>query len=156
MKILIPKVVKGFEDMVYPYLAFCYKMKYQKREWTGYKELRALELDAEWLEMLGIIFPSQSGGYRFIEENIINLVNIYRKGKAEEYESSDAMWEDVIPLDYSKKEVYDLDDLKNKTNVLITRDKVYLTATKPKMNDVIISLSDTSEEGSSTAHTNGK
>ena len=47
MKILIPKVAEGFEDMVYPYLAFCYKMKFQKREWTGYKELKALELDAE-------------------------------------------------------------------------------------------------------------
>lgn len=63
------------------------------------------------------------------------------------------MWEDVIPLDYSKKHIYDLEDLKNKANVLKTRDKVYLTATKNKMNDVIIALSDTYEEGSSSQET---
>lgn len=153
MRILIPKVPKEFEDMIYPYLAFCYKMKYQKREWTGYKELMNLELDYNWLVTLGIIFPTQSGGFRFIEENIINLVDVYRFGVPDEYESSDAMWEDVIPLDYSKKHIYDLEDLKNKANVLKTRDKVYLTATKNKMNDVIIALSDTYEEGLSSQET---
>lgn len=144
MKILIPKVAEGFEDMVYPYLAFCYKMKFQKREWTGYKELKALELDAEWLESLGIVFPSESGGYRFIAENIINLVNIYRVGVPEEYESSDAMWGEVIPLDWKRKDDYALDDLKSKTKVLITRDKIYLSATKPKLKDTTNSLSNCS------------
>lgn len=78
MLVNIPKVDKDWEDMVYPYLSFCYKMKFQKREWTGYKELGELGLDADWLRSLNILSdPSISGTYRFIEENIPNLVRIY-------------------------------------------------------------------------------
>lgn len=97
MIILLPTVDKEWEDLVYPYLAFCYRMKYKKREWTGYKEIQSIGLDADWLLSLGIIAgPTKSGGYRFVEENIVNLVNIYTNIAPEEYLTSDELWNTEI------------------------------------------------------------
>lgn len=74
----IPIVDKQWEDMVFPYLAFCYKMDFQGREWTGYKELEELGLDPAWLRSLDILSdPTPTGAYRFIAENVYNLVKIY-------------------------------------------------------------------------------
>lgn len=93
MIITIPTVNEEWEDMVYPYLAFCYKMKFQNREWTGYKELKEIGLDPDWLISLGILFdPTPTGTYRFIPENIPNLVNIYAKGKPELCDTTNELW----------------------------------------------------------------
>ena len=95
MNILLPVVDKDYidEPMVYPYLAFCYKLKFQHRKWTGYKELEDVGLNAEWLISHNILFgPTETGGYRFVADNIINLVKLFSVKEPEEYLTSDEMW----------------------------------------------------------------
>lgn len=67
-------------------------MKFQKREWTGYKELAAMGLDADWLVSLGILYmPTPTGSYKFVEENIMKLVRLYSIDEPEEFYTCDEM-----------------------------------------------------------------